>query len=443
MHMVHCSKNIKLCKICKEPQPKQNLEKHEETCKKKKYTPQPLPAPPTTEIERSPYFRHQKMIGDRKAEARKERYMKEMTRFVDTGHSLSSTHSSRNNIQNGYDQHSNQNGHSISSSQSSISSNQNTPRYQNATVSSGEFHEAPRVRNVEVKKESGAVSKPKVEPPKSSSSGMLACKFCDLELPKLDLEEHENYCGTRTDRCLECGQFVMFKDKQAHIDSNHGLSTRRSRASSVQTSWDSTSARIAPTIDIPDYTPPRRRSPLLDSLNPLSNFDYDPMPYLPAAYQTRGGAPKKKDGESYKEISRRLDCKTEYIRNLLHDSASITAPLRRNGLSPRNHFYHDKGLSVGSGTHSGSVSPRRNPPTELIIPCEICDAAIPHKDLVEHMSVCGADLTRYTRRRRSPDFEERAAEQQAERDAEEELPCEFCGDMIPASRLLGHQIRCS
>ncbi|CAH1956623.1 unnamed protein product [Acanthoscelides obtectus] len=443
MHMVHCSKNIKLCKICQEPQSKQNFEKHEEVCKKQKYTPQPLPAPPPTDIERSPYFRHQKIVEDRKAEARKDRYMKEMTRFVDSGHSLGSSHSTKS-AQNGYSQSSSQNGYSLSSRQSSVSSSQSGIGTQNDRDSYEKYQEIPREQNVEVKKETGAVSKPKVDPPKSTpSSGMLACKFCDLELPKLELEEHENYCGTRTDRCLECGQLVMFKDKQAHIDSNHGLSARRNRDSSVRTSWDSTSARIAPTIDVPDYTPPRRRSPLLDSLNPLANFDYDPMPYLPSAYQTRGGAPKKKDGESYKEISRRLDCKTEYIRNLLHDSACITAPLRRNGLSPRNHFYHDTGLSVGSGSHSGNVSPRRNPPTEIIIPCEICEAEIPHKDLAEHMSVCRIDFSRYRRRQRTPDFDERAAEQQAERDAEEELPCEFCGDMIPASRLLGHQIRCS
>lgn len=35
--------------------------------------------------------------------------------------------------------------------------------------------------------------------------------------------------------------------------------------------------------------------------------------------------------------------KTEYIRNLLHDSAGITVPLRRNGAVPRNHFNHNKG----------------------------------------------------------------------------------------------------
>ncbi|VEN55036.1 unnamed protein product [Callosobruchus maculatus] len=161
MHMVHCSKNIKLCKICKEPQSKQNLEKHEEACKKRKNTPQPLPAPPPTDIEKSPYFRHQKMTRKMIEDARKDRYMKEMTRFVDSGHTLGSTHTSKSNVPNGYEQHSNQNGYSLSSSHSSISSNQSATRYQNDAVGSEEFQEAPRVRNVEVKKELGAVSKPK------------------------------------------------------------------------------------------------------------------------------------------------------------------------------------------------------------------------------------------------------------------------------------------
>lgn len=50
----------------------------------------------------------------------------------------------------------------------------------------------------------------------------------------------------------------------------------------------------------------RRPSPF----RPLSTFDYDPMPYLPSTYQAQPtGGVKKKEGESYKEISRRLDCK--------------------------------------------------------------------------------------------------------------------------------------
>lgn len=57
----------------------------------------------------------------------------------------------------------------------------------------------------------------------------------------------------------------------------------------------------------------RRPSPT----RPLGTFDYDPMPYLPSAYQapTAGGV-KKKEGESYKEISRRLDCKFILLNNI-------------------------------------------------------------------------------------------------------------------------------
>ncbi|ENN75077.1 hypothetical protein YQE_08390, partial [Dendroctonus ponderosae] len=56
---------------------------------------------------------------------------------------------------------------------------------------------------------------------------LLACRYCELELPKLELEEHENYCGSRTDKCLDCGELVMFKNKQAHWESNHARSRSR------------------------------------------------------------------------------------------------------------------------------------------------------------------------------------------------------------------------
>lgn len=49
------------------------------------------------------------------------------------------------------------------------------------------------------------------------------CKYCELELPKGDLEAHEDYCGARTDKCGECGEIVMFKYRQLHEDTNHGF----------------------------------------------------------------------------------------------------------------------------------------------------------------------------------------------------------------------------
>lgn len=51
----------------------------------------------------------------------------------------------------------------------------------------------------------------------------VSCPYCELELPYDDMGDHENYCGSRTERCDECGELVMFKYKKLHLDSNHGF----------------------------------------------------------------------------------------------------------------------------------------------------------------------------------------------------------------------------
>ena len=37
------------------------------------------------------------------------------------------------------------------------------------------------------------------------------------------LAEHENYCGSRTEKCEQCGEFIMLKNFDIHINSNHGF----------------------------------------------------------------------------------------------------------------------------------------------------------------------------------------------------------------------------
>lgn len=60
---------------------------------------------------------------------------------------------------------------------------------------------------------------------KTTSCGKrkVACVHCELELPKSEMADHENYCGSRTERCDECGELVMLKYQKLHIDSNHGF----------------------------------------------------------------------------------------------------------------------------------------------------------------------------------------------------------------------------
>lgn len=49
------------------------------------------------------------------------------------------------------------------------------------------------------------------------------CRFCELELPVAEICEHEEYCGSRTKKCEECGEYVMLKYEQLHLDSNHSF----------------------------------------------------------------------------------------------------------------------------------------------------------------------------------------------------------------------------
>ncbi|XP_033833012.1 XIAP-associated factor 1 [Periophthalmus magnuspinnatus] len=43
-----------------------------------------------------------------------------------------------------------------------------------------------------------------------------ACAFCELEMPFVQLQEHIVACGSRTERCLDCGQYVKLSDQEEH-----------------------------------------------------------------------------------------------------------------------------------------------------------------------------------------------------------------------------------
>ncbi|KAJ7990263.1 hypothetical protein DPEC_G00298510 [Dallia pectoralis] len=42
------------------------------------------------------------------------------------------------------------------------------------------------------------------------------CEFCELELPMSDMVEHSAVCGSRTERCSDCGRYVTLRDRQGH-----------------------------------------------------------------------------------------------------------------------------------------------------------------------------------------------------------------------------------
>ena len=57
---------------------------------------------------------------------------------------------------------------------------------------------------------------PNKESFQSTSSDMKICNFCHLEEKIETFEAHEEYCGSRTEQCPECNDFVMLKEWEKH-----------------------------------------------------------------------------------------------------------------------------------------------------------------------------------------------------------------------------------
>ncbi|XP_031429253.1 XIAP-associated factor 1 [Clupea harengus] len=45
---------------------------------------------------------------------------------------------------------------------------------------------------------------------------LVSCEFCQLDLPLSVMAEHTVACGSRTERCLDCGRYVTLKDQLHH-----------------------------------------------------------------------------------------------------------------------------------------------------------------------------------------------------------------------------------
>ncbi|XP_033747693.1 TRAF-type zinc finger domain-containing protein 1-like isoform X2 [Pecten maximus] len=48
----------------------------------------------------------------------------------------------------------------------------------------------------------------------------MKCAYCEMDVAQQELEAHLGYCGTRTEPCARCGQYIMIKDQVKHEDSN-------------------------------------------------------------------------------------------------------------------------------------------------------------------------------------------------------------------------------
>ncbi|KAL3830380.1 hypothetical protein ACJIZ3_019182 [Penstemon smallii] len=48
---------------------------------------------------------------------------------------------------------------------------------------------------------------------------IVTCKYCEFPLPEIDLLDHEEVCGNRTELCHLCSKYIRLNERQSHESS--------------------------------------------------------------------------------------------------------------------------------------------------------------------------------------------------------------------------------
>merc|ERR1711990_407098 len=46
------------------------------------------------------------------------------------------------------------------------------------------------------------------------------CSYCGVLRSCVDMEQHRDFCGSRSEQCEDCGEFVSLMNMQAHTQTN-------------------------------------------------------------------------------------------------------------------------------------------------------------------------------------------------------------------------------
>ncbi|XP_047999483.1 TRAF-type zinc finger domain-containing protein 1-like [Leguminivora glycinivorella] len=127
----------------------------------------------------------------------------------------------------------------------------------------------------------------------SCAQTIKPCRYCELELPRHALPNHENYCGARSEQCAECKEYVMIKYRQLHLDSNHGFIRLsddpvpipiKAKPNPITNGYPAPSTsrqngtRPRPQTDIPQNAPRSDLGPQTDIQNGLTRSDLGTRP---------------------------------------------------------------------------------------------------------------------------------------------------------------------
>ncbi|XP_071447740.1 TRAF-type zinc finger domain-containing protein 1-like isoform X2 [Hetaerina americana] len=300
------------------------------------------------------------------------------------------------------------------------------------------------------------------------------CSICELELPASEIGEHENYCGSRTERCDDCGEYVMLKYQKLHLESNHGF-LKLDDEPGPTPSWQS-NERVVVNGTFNNDLRSSRRPPntaafaaarVPNFVSPSTSKRTNDMPQvnsIPPPHASKSVFKPSIMGEMDRPLRNNSmgDQIDSDVAALFSDNLHLAKPPS----------YHRAAASSGlSGAEEDLVA----------LPCEFCEALVPANQLILHQTACRPDLVRYEEptaasllnaqstattdakhsriNSMAPSYkihnstipasssppQPLVSRRDFSSGAKEEtlLPCEFCHESFSVSKLYEHQMQCN
>ncbi|XP_075574635.1 TRAF-type zinc finger domain-containing protein 1 isoform X2 [Pelecanus crispus] len=269
-----------------------------------------------------------------------------------------------------------------------------------------------------------------------------SCQYCDIQLAFNKLQDHEIYCGARTERCGGCGHNIMVKDLKEHPQVC-GQEVKQVRRSRTVPRFEDEDADLHTLRDI------RNRLRSEDELEQLERNENthsslyeewnDDLDYVLAL---------SLQNENNPHSNTAAEIPSDFWEKYYTKESVPLASLNETDKS--NIFSRDSLVSFSTSDHLKSDE-------IIMLPCEFCEELYPAEDLILHQTGCNpaSAFASFSKRSSSPHPQEHdglratgskscrslSSSQpqavQAERDIM--IPCEFCGIELEEETLFHHQ----
>ncbi|XP_052652691.1 TRAF-type zinc finger domain-containing protein 1 isoform X3 [Harpia harpyja] len=270
------------------------------------------------------------------------------------------------------------------------------------------------------------------------------CQYCDIQLTFDKLQDHEIYCGARTETCGGCGRNIMVKDLKEHPQVC-GQEVKQLRGSRTVPRFEDEDADLHALQDIrnrlrseDELEQLERNENIHSSLYEDWNADLD---YVLALSLQNENNPHNNTA---------AEIPSDFWENYYTKESVPSACLNETDKS--NIFSCDSLVAFSTSKHIKN--------NEIImLPCEFCEELYPAEDLILHQTGCNpASAFASFSKRSSPNPREHdglraigskscrscssSQPQAVQAEGNIMIPCEFCGIQLEEETLFHHQHHC-